>query len=106
MSRNAISDVEGDNEYANDGFIVGDQEDEEERQDRDEIDVDMPHRDVGDVEELAVEEDEMADFIVDEDGNGHLNKRDHKKRKYMRDANEIFSDVHELLLIRKDGKKA
>lgn len=42
--------------------------------------VDLPDDDVGDEEELAVEEDvvgsedEMADFIVDEDGNGHRRK--------------------------------
>ncbi|KAF8115045.1 hypothetical protein N665_0030s0088 [Sinapis alba] len=77
--------INDNNEYKNDGFIVGDEE------------------------ELAVEEDvvgsedEMADFIVDEDGNGHLSKRDHKKKKYMQDANEISGDVAELLLIRKKG---
>ncbi|XP_048603156.1 transcription elongation factor SPT6 homolog isoform X3 [Brassica napus] len=78
---------------------------------------DLPDDDVGDEEELAVEEDvvgsedEMADFIVDEDGNGHRRKGDHKKKKYrqgsdisaLRDASEIFGDVDELLLIRKKG---
>ncbi|CAF2236068.1 transcription elongation factor SPT6 homolog [Brassica rapa] len=67
-----------------------------------EEEVDMPD-DVGYEEELAVEEDvvesedELADFIVDEDEIGHLRKRDYKKKKYMEDANEIFGgDVQRL----------
>ncbi|CAH2065577.1 unnamed protein product [Thlaspi arvense] len=80
-------------------------------------DVDDLPDDVGDEEELAVEEDivgsedEMADFIVDEDGSGHARRGDSKKKKYrqgsdmsaMRDANEIFGDPDELISIRKKG---
>ncbi|KAJ0243006.1 Transcription elongation factor SPT6 [Hirschfeldia incana] len=80
-------------------------------------DVDDLPDDLGDEEDVAVEEDvvgsedEMADFIVDEDGNGHPRKSDPKKKKYRqgsdisayRDASEIFGDVDELLSIRKKG---
>ncbi|KAJ4884138.1 global transcription factor group B1 [Raphanus sativus] len=80
-------------------------------------DVDDLPDDVGDEEELPVEEDvvgsedEMADFIVDEDGNGQPRRGNNKKRKYgqgsdmsaIHDANEIFGDVGELLSLRKKG---
>ncbi|KFK40992.1 hypothetical protein AALP_AA2G071400 [Arabis alpina] len=80
-------------------------------------DVDDLPDDVGDEEELAVEEDvvgsedEMADFIVDEDGGGQPKRGDAKRKKYrqgsdisaMRDASEIFGDVEELLKFRKKG---
>ncbi|XP_018470699.1 transcription elongation factor SPT6 homolog isoform X1 [Raphanus sativus] len=82
----------------------------------DDVDVDLPD-DLGDEEDVAVEEDvvgsedEMADFIVDEDGNGHPRRGDPKKKKHrqgsdmsaFRDASEIFGDVDELLSIRKKG---
>jgi transcription elongation factor SPT6 len=84
----------------------------------DDVDVDDPPDDVGDEEDLVVEEDvvgsedEMADFIVDEDDeHGPPKRGNSKKKKYrqgsditaMRDANEIFGDVDELLTIRKKG---
>ncbi|CAA7015126.1 unnamed protein product [Microthlaspi erraticum] len=81
-------------------------------------DVDDLPDDVGDEEDIAMEEDvvgsedEMADFIVDEDDGDHPPKRrDPKKKKYrqgsdihaIRDANEIFGDVGELLILRRKG---
>ncbi|CAN8238192.1 unnamed protein product [Cochlearia groenlandica] len=82
----------------------------------DDVEVDLPD-DMGDDEELAVDEDlvgsddEMADFIVDEERVGPPKGRDPRKKKNrqgsdisaLRDANEIFGDVDELLSLRKTG---
>ncbi|WZZ06200.1 hypothetical protein YC2023_092121 [Brassica napus] len=165
MSRNVVSDEEGEDEYENDGdedldeddYLLlqdndvkfqkrkfkrlkkaqrerdggqgGSSDDEFDRSGgagrsaEDKIkdnlfdDVDDLPDDVGDEEELAVEEDvvgsedEMADFIVDEDGNGQPRRGDNRKKRYrqgsdmsaIHDANEIFGDVGELLSLRKKG---